>query len=305
MVGKVKVDALTHELVDYLMGEGPDGIPKDPKHTFKLYTEIGNTGQAIKIAITISNQEQELGNYKYAHDILYETHKDVRANGMHVPLKLTNKLMILHSYMLAKRLVKMGDHKGGAQMLVRVAKNISQFPTHMINILTSTVAECSKAGLKAEAHNWAMVLMQPENRKQIPDSYKKKIENIARRNVTQPDEPELMTPCPFCKEPLPITQLECKSCKNNIPFCIASGRHMTLDDWCTCPSSKMPALLSEYKKLVAGDNKECPMNSEKINPQELQYAYDPQQELKTMTARPKDESDNEGEEEEEEDEAEN
>jgi hypothetical protein len=28
MVAKVKVDALTHELVDYLMGE--DGTPKEP-----------------------------------------------------------------------------------------------------------------------------------------------------------------------------------------------------------------------------------------------------------------------------------
>lgn len=55
MVGKVKIDALTHELVDYLMGEGPDGVPKDPKHTFKLYRAIGDTGQAIKIAMTIAN----------------------------------------------------------------------------------------------------------------------------------------------------------------------------------------------------------------------------------------------------------
>lgn len=55
MVGKIKIDALTHELVDYLMGEGPDGVPKDPKHTFKLYWAIGDTGQAIKIAITIAN----------------------------------------------------------------------------------------------------------------------------------------------------------------------------------------------------------------------------------------------------------
>ena len=78
MVGKVKIDALTHELVDYLMGEGPDGVPKDPKHTFKLYRAIGDTGQAIKIALTISTQEQELGNYKYAHDILFETYKDMR-----------------------------------------------------------------------------------------------------------------------------------------------------------------------------------------------------------------------------------
>lgn len=50
--------------------------------------------------------------------------------------------------MLAKRLVKDGDHYGAALNLIRVANNISQFPTHMINILTSTVAECSKAGLK-------------------------------------------------------------------------------------------------------------------------------------------------------------
>lgn len=81
MVGKVKIDALTHELVDYLMGEGPDGVPKDPKHTFKLYRAIGDTGQAIKIAMTIANQEQELGNYKYAHEILFETYRDMRQYG--------------------------------------------------------------------------------------------------------------------------------------------------------------------------------------------------------------------------------
>lgn len=102
--------------------------------------------------------------------------------------------------MLAKRLVKAGDHYGGAMNLIRVSNNISQFPTHMINILTSTVAECSKAGLKEQAHNWALVLMQPESRKNIPDSYKKKIENIARKAVGQADEPEPTSPCPFCRD---------------------------------------------------------------------------------------------------------
>ena len=71
--------------------------------------------------------------------------------------------MVLHSYMLARRLVKMGDHVGAARMLIRVANNISQFPTHKISILISTVAECSKAGLKQAANQWALVLMQPEN----------------------------------------------------------------------------------------------------------------------------------------------
>jgi WD repeat-containing protein 19 len=140
MVGRVKLDSLTHELVDYLMGE-KDGIPKEPQHTFKLYRAIGNTKQAIKIAITIANQEQELGNYKYAHDILFETYKDIRQNKLHIPFDLNQKLMILHSYIVGRRLIKAKDHLGGALMLRRVAKNISQFPTHMINILTSTVAE--------------------------------------------------------------------------------------------------------------------------------------------------------------------
>ena len=40
MVAKVKIDALTHELVDYLMGE-TDGVPKEPQYTFRLYKETG------------------------------------------------------------------------------------------------------------------------------------------------------------------------------------------------------------------------------------------------------------------------
>lgn len=53
MVAKVKIDALTHELVDYLMGE-TDGVPKEPQHTFRLYKETGQVGQAVKIAVSIA-----------------------------------------------------------------------------------------------------------------------------------------------------------------------------------------------------------------------------------------------------------
>ena len=56
MVAKAKLDALTHELVDYLMGE-TDNIPKEPQHTFRLYRALGNTGQAVKIAVNIAQQE--------------------------------------------------------------------------------------------------------------------------------------------------------------------------------------------------------------------------------------------------------
>lgn len=56
MVAKVKLDPLTHELVDYLMGETDDS-PKEPQWTFKLYRAIGNVGQAVRIAINIASQE--------------------------------------------------------------------------------------------------------------------------------------------------------------------------------------------------------------------------------------------------------
>ena len=36
-------------------------------------------------------------------------------------------------------------------MLLRVAKKISAFPAHVVPILTSTVVECMKAGLKQAA----------------------------------------------------------------------------------------------------------------------------------------------------------
>jgi len=56
MVGRVKIDALTHELVDYLMGEKGDG-PKPPQHIFKLYIMLGKIGPAEKIAINMASQE--------------------------------------------------------------------------------------------------------------------------------------------------------------------------------------------------------------------------------------------------------
>lgn len=140
MVSKVKNDALTHELVDYLMGE-TDNIPKEPQWTFKLYRAIGNVKQAVKIAINIAQQEQELGNYKNAHDILLDTYKDIKTHSLKIPFDLNNKLMLIHSFQLAKRLVKIGNHLGAARMLIRVAQNISQFPNTTVNILTTTVAE--------------------------------------------------------------------------------------------------------------------------------------------------------------------
>ena len=47
---------------------------------------------------------------------------------------------------------------------VRVARNISKFPKHIVPILTSTVIECHRAGLKKTAFEYASMLMRPEYR---------------------------------------------------------------------------------------------------------------------------------------------
>jgi hypothetical protein len=55
-----------------------------------------------------------------------------------------------------------------------------------------------KAGLKKEAQTWSLVLMRKENRDQIPEAFKKKISNIALKNLKgQEDDPEPLSPCPF------------------------------------------------------------------------------------------------------------
>ena len=51
--------------------------------------------------------------------------------------------------------IKRNDHLKGARMLVRVANNISRFPTHIVNILTSAVIECHRSGLKTSAFKFA------------------------------------------------------------------------------------------------------------------------------------------------------
>jgi WD repeat-containing protein 19 len=95
LVGKARSEVLTHTLVDYLAGE-TDGITKDPNYMFRLYMALGNYPQAARTAIIIARQEQEVGNYKVAHDILFETHKDLEAQRIRVPSALSRALLLLH-----------------------------------------------------------------------------------------------------------------------------------------------------------------------------------------------------------------
>ena len=50
----------------------------------------------------------------------------------------------------------------------------------IVPILTSTVVECYRAGLKGSAFTYAVTLMRPEYRPKLDPKYAKKIELIVR-----------------------------------------------------------------------------------------------------------------------------
>ncbi|XP_026503765.1 WD repeat-containing protein 19 isoform X1 [Terrapene carolina triunguis] len=261
-VGQAKDEALTNQLIDYLMGES-DGMPKDAKYLFRLYMALKQYREAARTAIIIAREEQSAGNYRNAHDVLFSMYSELKTQKIKIPSEMATNLMILHSYILVKTHVKRGDHMKGARMLIRVANNISKFPSHIVPILTSTVIECHRAGLKNSAFSFAAMLMRPEYRNKIDLKYKKKIEAMVRRPDTSEAE-EPTTPCPYCEFLLPECELLCAGCKNNLPYCIATGRHMVKNDWTACPNCDFPALHSEFKNMLQSENI-CPMCSERVS----------------------------------------
>jgi len=280
VVGKARNDSLTHTLIDYLMGE-TDNVPKDANYVYRLHKALGNYMQAAGTAHIIAKQEQEMGNYKQAHQLLFRTYQDLKSQKLALPQELWRRLMLLHSYVIVKRLVKAADHHSAAIMLVRVAKNIQQFPAHIVPILTSVVIECQRAKMPGESYQYACTLMKPEYRKDVSEQYKKKIENIVRKpppEVDQRDALEASLPCMYCSFNFAESQLDCLNCKNISPFCIASGMRMLKEDWSNCPACNFPARYSVFSAMLQA-NEQCPMCDAVVKPEELVLVSDPTQQI--------------------------
>jgi WD repeat-containing protein 19 len=251
VIGKSQDENLTHELIDFLVGE-KDGVPKNPNYIYRLYMAMKKYEDAAKTALIIARQEQDMGNYALAHSVVAETVRCLEEADIVVSTHLRQQFVLLHSYQLSKKLIKSGDQQGAARMLLRVAQSVSKFPTHLVNILTSTIICCQRAGLKASAYEYAVMLMRPEYRSKIDnDDIKRKIEAIVRRSKSEKEElEEEKSMCPISQQPIPATELECPTTRDAIPMCIITGQHMLLDDWCICPNSKYPAILSAYKRYI-------------------------------------------------------
>lgn len=76
-----------------------------------------------------------------------------------------------------------------------------------------------------------------------------------------------------------------------MPFCIASGKHMVLSDWSSCPACKMCANYSDFKKVLEADPV-CPMCEAQVPPMTVKIADDAAAEFKALVALMKDPTDN-------------
>ena len=212
-----------------------------------------------------------------AHQLLFRTYQDLKSQKLALPQELWRRLMLLHSYVIVKRLVKAGDHHSAAIMLVRVAKNIQQFPAHVVPILTSVVIECQRAKMPGESYQYACTLMKPEYRKDVSEQYRKKIENIVRKpppDSESRDALEANMPCMYCGFSFAESQLDCLNCKNISPFCIASGMRMLKEDWSNCPACNFPARHSVFTATLQA-NDQCPMCDSVVKPHEVLMVPDP------------------------------
>lgn len=268
-------ELLTRAVLDFITGE-TTGTKRDPRFILKLYLAIGDYAQAGLTAVTVATEDVKTGMQgalKNARDTLFDMHQQLHAQKITMPAELKRLLLLLHTYQLIKKHLKQlknedaKEHNRGVdkilpRLLIRIAQNISKFPTLYVNILTLTCMWCHKTGLRKTAFEYANQLMRSDSRNQIEEKFKKKIEKLARTtNATDADD--TLSPCPFCEFKIPEFRLDCPSCKNIIPWCASTTKHMVLDDWTFCPRCNFPHLHSVFMHRLQFD-KSCDMCGQQV-----------------------------------------
>uniref|UniRef100_A0A5S6PZ42 WD repeat-containing protein 19 n=1 Tax=Trichuris muris TaxID=70415 RepID=A0A5S6PZ42_TRIMR len=256
-----KDERMISTLLDCLTGKS-DRAPKSLKHLFQFYVLLERFNDAAKVAVSLAREKQREGQYRLARDLLFNFHQTLKKKHVTIPFELNETLMLLHTYLLVKRLIKRKEHSQAARLLIRISENINDFSAHVVKIFTLTAIECWRSELQQSAYKWATAVVRPDYRSQVEESYRNTILTIVRKRGNK-EEPEVETPCPYCGALLPETQLHCPRCKNTIPFCIASGKHLTSSDLTVCPKCQFLAIYAEFKKLITSEGR-CSMCGEAI-----------------------------------------
>lgn len=262
---------LTKQLIEFLLGES-DGVPKDPRFLFRLYMAKKEFRDAAKIAVVIAQQEQTMGNYRSAHDLLFQMSEELRQHQLQIGAELRSTLILLHRYIISRVHVKLGNHDLAARLLSIIGENVSRFPSHTVPILTSAVIECQRAGLRQLAFKFASQLMRPELRTEIAPKYAKKIEGIVRKHskggATDEAVAVLSSPCPYCETNIDALDLNCYQCKETIPMCIASGLHVPGTGLAKCSKCSSPCIKEIMAPLLVL-TESCPMCGESLDASQL------------------------------------
>uniref|UniRef100_A0AC35U0Z1 WD repeat-containing protein 19 n=1 Tax=Rhabditophanes sp. KR3021 TaxID=114890 RepID=A0AC35U0Z1_9BILA len=245
-------------LMDHLLGAFTSA-PKDPKLIFRYYIELEKYQDAAKVAVILAENEQAKGNYRSVRDLLLQMALELLKHKIDLPANMYDALMVIHSYLLVKVHSQNKRPMLAARLLMRVRDNLSKFPQHQVPILTSLVIISAQAGLYETAYKVAVELMKPSNRPLLDHKFKKKIEQVARKgNTSTKDIEETSSPCLYCATPLKDFQLTCFNCKNKLPFCIVSGRHLVIDDLANCNKCHFSGCYSEFI-LLREKHQHCPM----------------------------------------------
>ncbi|VDK22300.1 unnamed protein product [Taenia asiatica] len=264
-VGEARDKKLTNMVITYLTGEA-DGITKDLRHLFRLYMALHQYRDAARTAVIVAREEQSGGKYRNARDLLFSMVQELRQQHIKVPAEMLDNLSLLHSYILAKFHAKFGNHMMAARLLIRIAQNVSKFPSHIVPILSSTVIECQKVNLKYTSFTYASTLLRAEYKEKIDPRYRRRFEGIVRRpQKLSPEEAEKLNttaPCPFCSDAVAEYELTCGSCRTHLPYCTltvahfytlfpesnhfsslvpnANGKHVVKEDLTLCPNCDFP-----------------------------------------------------------------
>ncbi|KAG8170602.1 hypothetical protein JTE90_026427, partial [Oedothorax gibbosus] len=84
--------------------------------TFTIFTyHWAQTKKLPEKAVIMASAEQNSGTYKKAKLLLLGMHAKLKEKGMKIPIGMSQSLMLLHSYSLAKLHMQRGDHMKSAQ----------------------------------------------------------------------------------------------------------------------------------------------------------------------------------------------
>lgn len=246
----------------------------DPIYLFNLYLAFDKFENANKVALAIINKEAEDGNYKIAHKKSFEIKSAIaKKDTKKISFELKNKFLIYHSYITARKHIKLKNHRNAAELLNRVCSYINYFPKHKIQIMTSTVIECTKSKLKFYAFNWAVNLCKPENRNKIKNKIvKTKIEKIALIIIQKKEKHESIINfhCPICSVKIQDEFcMTCVNCKNEFCFCMASGKSILAEknqvNALQCGNCMGLVKKNEFNNLLTVYNN-CPLCSKDYTP---------------------------------------